>query len=1071
MSKDETKDEERIVRLLMDLREYVDLDRLLSSSDIMNLLSETPINVSEAVHIIDQAMPWLELIFKPGMVRKEDDKYIFEETPFDILINSVLTTYRSWDLPTALSYRKAMGISDLWGTGVLVQEMVFGNISEKAGAAVIFTHDPQTGEPIMTGDYKIGSQGEDLVAGKTEHAIPIRELEVLNPRLFDRITEMKDKVLSVFRNPQDIEATFENGNSYVLQARDMDIVESTSRVALTDDTPVAEGEGQSGGAIWARFIFVDSDIQETKEKIELLRQEMDNKGEEDIGIVVVSYYFTPQDAAELLIDEDVDGALCVVRGGSAHATLVARKNRKLLISTIPDLSIGELKEGLEGDIYTLDGNSRKASMSGMNGGKIFKGKLRIIYKEEDAPLASLTSALPPIRPDVDGSGGSVLSFLDSKEEKFWSSIKKRDTRMYNALRRSKASLSDILIMSDERLKAIKDIGKKSIEVIGDVLESLYLKREPQIRTIEDLPRSIRALLLRRRFKEAYPIELLSLLSRDELLKLLYSREKIVESLEEILTQEGLRLGMSIPEDPSWEVHLGKITVPASVDESHKRPCAIVQDEIDSLIRFSILRDEAKRNLIKEFLRSARQLVQETDEFSDEEAIKEANLALEKDENTIPRGRRGRETWNFDKDRGVVAVDRNEIISMKDFFEAPLGNLAGSITLNLQMLKYDIYSESDEVLADGLDRILDSVRTWQLYTRALNIHFSSFGSEEKTFSSLVSELISMDEDVEGLREVLRYIVERYALYDVGKISSLALEQKKTINSLIQETNLSNLNQELDLNLDPQELKSLSSSLRRIFIQLGIPSSVAGGSQDEYQMRLSPQRDTSAASGGMDPGQTPPPLVRDVIIMTDADGRTFLKHGRGTIEIGREGEEHKIFSMRIMNWLRLKKFFDFDMFSKDEQDRRFRIYYGLRNKANKRGKKLAEVKEELAAYYKWAGLPFPSGWGYMNSAVLARSGLKEQISLYADVQVGMLKLFGRKVPVSADGRRMSFINWLQELRLTFWDLPIWPVTESGDIDDSLINWLIQRNMNPPPEYFDAKRVSLRELVDRTREARED
>ncbi|RMG01914.1 MAG: hypothetical protein D6726_08615, partial [Nitrospirae bacterium] len=47
--------------------------------------------------------------------------------PFEQVIESVKAIYRSWQSPRATGYRRAMGISDRWGTAVTVMQMVHGN--------------------------------------------------------------------------------------------------------------------------------------------------------------------------------------------------------------------------------------------------------------------------------------------------------------------------------------------------------------------------------------------------------------------------------------------------------------------------------------------------------------------------------------------------------------------------------------------------------------------------------------------------------------------------------------------------------------------------------------------------------------------------------------------------------------------------------------------------------------------------------------------------------------------------------------------------------------------------------
>ena len=43
--------------------------------------------------------------------------------------------------------------------------MAFGNMGETSGTGVAFTRNPSTGEKVLTGEFLMNAQGEDVVAG------------------------------------------------------------------------------------------------------------------------------------------------------------------------------------------------------------------------------------------------------------------------------------------------------------------------------------------------------------------------------------------------------------------------------------------------------------------------------------------------------------------------------------------------------------------------------------------------------------------------------------------------------------------------------------------------------------------------------------------------------------------------------------------------------------------------------------------------------------------------------------------------------------------------------------------
>ena len=86
---------------------------------------------------------------------------------------------RSWNTERAIEYRRLEGLSDLTGTAVTVQAMVFGNIGASSGAGVAFTRNPSTGEDELYIDFLPNAQGEDVVAGRHGAVDSSRLLEAI----------------------------------------------------------------------------------------------------------------------------------------------------------------------------------------------------------------------------------------------------------------------------------------------------------------------------------------------------------------------------------------------------------------------------------------------------------------------------------------------------------------------------------------------------------------------------------------------------------------------------------------------------------------------------------------------------------------------------------------------------------------------------------------------------------------------------------------------------------------------------------------------------------------------------
>ncbi len=142
----------------------------------------------------------------------------FPTDPREQLHLSVLAVFRSWDGARAKAYRRVEGIDDDLGTAVTVQMMVFGNLDDRSATGVAFTRDPATGERVPYGDFLVGAQGEDVVAG-TRHPEPLAALDAHFPDLHRELLGHLDTLERHYRDLCDIEFTIEAGRLWMLQTR------------------------------------------------------------------------------------------------------------------------------------------------------------------------------------------------------------------------------------------------------------------------------------------------------------------------------------------------------------------------------------------------------------------------------------------------------------------------------------------------------------------------------------------------------------------------------------------------------------------------------------------------------------------------------------------------------------------------------------------------------------------------------------------------------------------------------------------------------------------------------------
>ncbi|HKG35232.1 MAG TPA: pyruvate, phosphate dikinase [Solirubrobacterales bacterium] len=142
----------------------------------------------------------------------------FPAEPRVQLRQAILAVFDSWNGDRAVAYRRMEGIPDDWGTGVNVQQMVFGNKGDTSGSGVAFSRDERTGEPRPSGDFLLNAQGEDVVAGVRTP----EDLASLGERLPDvhaQLLETLEALERHYGDMQDVEFTVEQGRLYLLQTR------------------------------------------------------------------------------------------------------------------------------------------------------------------------------------------------------------------------------------------------------------------------------------------------------------------------------------------------------------------------------------------------------------------------------------------------------------------------------------------------------------------------------------------------------------------------------------------------------------------------------------------------------------------------------------------------------------------------------------------------------------------------------------------------------------------------------------------------------------------------------------
>ena len=142
----------------------------------------------------------------------------FPQDPWEQLVGAINAVFRSWNAEKSVTYRRVEKITDLKGTAVNVQQMVFGNLGDDSGTGVCFTRDPSTGENVFYGDMLVNAQGEDVVAG-IRTPIKLSDLHDKMPAIYDQLCAVRAMLEIHYGEMQDLEFTFERGKLYMLQCR------------------------------------------------------------------------------------------------------------------------------------------------------------------------------------------------------------------------------------------------------------------------------------------------------------------------------------------------------------------------------------------------------------------------------------------------------------------------------------------------------------------------------------------------------------------------------------------------------------------------------------------------------------------------------------------------------------------------------------------------------------------------------------------------------------------------------------------------------------------------------------
>jgi pyruvate, orthophosphate dikinase len=306
----------------------------------------------------------------------------FPEDPFEQLKMAVEAVFQSWHTPRAIIYREMNNISDIVGTAVNVQAMVFGNFGDDSGSGVAFTRNPSTGEKMFFGEFLFNAAGEDVVAG-IRTPLPVEALQERQPEVYDELYKTQALLEKHYRDMQDLEFTVQEGRFYMLQTRSG---KRTGRAAVKIAVDMVGEELISESEALMRvspdhveaFLHPTVDPNAKKDivatglpaspggatgEIVFSAEEAEDVAAQGRSVILVRRETTPEDIHGMKV---AAGILTELGGMTSHAAVVARGMGVCAITGCGTLSINyaqgtaQTAEGVvmkRGETITLDGTS------------------------------------------------------------------------------------------------------------------------------------------------------------------------------------------------------------------------------------------------------------------------------------------------------------------------------------------------------------------------------------------------------------------------------------------------------------------------------------------------------------------------------------------------------------------------------------------------------------------------------------------------------------------------------------------------------------------------------------------
>lgn len=387
--------------------------------------AKADLEVKSDCELTAEALKVLCTVFK-GVVSDISGK-TFPDTLEEQLLGSVIAVFESWDNPRAEEYRKIAKIPYEWGTACTVQTMVFGNMNNQSATGVLFSRNPSNGYKLLTGEFLVNAQGEDVVAGIRTPS-PIEKMVSWDGAATSKLIAISDQLEAHFKDMQDIEFTVQSGELFILQTRNakrspmaafrvarefalegvISKSEAITRVTPAqlfsllqdqidpsfDKAPDVVGIAAGGGVVSGEAVFNAASAVNCKNPCILVTKETD-----------------PDDIAGMFASR---GILTATGGLTSHAAVVARGMNKTCVVGTSNLQVGGNSATVYGGKTFFSGS--KITIDGATGNVWFDIDVPLIKGGATADMVEFcswglpedTTLIVPITPTMETPEVSAL---------------------------------------------------------------------------------------------------------------------------------------------------------------------------------------------------------------------------------------------------------------------------------------------------------------------------------------------------------------------------------------------------------------------------------------------------------------------------------------------------------------------------------------------------------------------------------------------------------------------------------------------------------------------------------------